>query len=71
MNKKLEFGYCHGCIYFKRENLFDAYCRRNPPTQLNDPVVVHKMIFGFPKTSPNDWCGEYKSRIEEENNNLR
>ena len=52
---------CRSCLYFHEPttaSMNQGLCRRNPPT-----VVEHVVKGVFPVVIPNDWCGEWKSKV--------
>ena len=57
---------CKNCVYFNSSitNEETGYCHRYPPTK--SQVFVHGVaVCTHPQVSFDDWCGEYKEKIND------
>lgn len=58
---------CVTCVFYDADHF---ECRRHPPLRLprrfsseasaGNRVREENIIFGWPQTGPNDWCGDWK-----------
>ncbi len=63
-------GHCKTCEYFDPSKF---ECHKSPPLRLprkfvdsataGNRVRDEELIWGWPETKPNEWCGEYKQGV--------
>lgn len=63
-------GTCETCKWFSCIEMYQGFCRRNPPVPKahsdNSPPLDNGWFGVWPETGPMNWCGEYAPKAKGE-----
>jgi len=53
---------CKACEFSLEEKPGHYTCRRYPPLNHYEPVIIENPVSRFPQVRAEDWCAEYKKK---------